>query len=78
MKQDVYVNDCQDLRNMSSNATLSSIYTPIQIPGKQTVAGGSDKSECMELIKKLVIGSGVCVFVGNFLQVILNIFCLYA
>ncbi|KAI7887880.1 uncharacterized protein EV154DRAFT_519378 [Mucor mucedo] len=68
VKQDVYVNDCQELFNVYNNATINSVYTPIQIPGKQIVAGGSDKSECINFIKKLVIGSGVCVFICNILQ----------
>ncbi|CAO3621743.1 unnamed protein product [Mucor hiemalis] len=69
VKQDVYVNDCQDLRIMHTNATLNPFYTPIQLSGKQIVAGGSDKSECIDLIKDLVIVSGVFLFVFNFVQI---------
>lgn len=68
-KQNAYVNDCQDIYNIRNNATSNPIYTSIQIPGKQIVAGGSDKSECMQFIKTLVIASGVCVFFFDFLQV---------
>ncbi|KAG2234884.1 hypothetical protein INT48_000547, partial [Thamnidium elegans] len=68
-KQNAYVNDCQDIYNIRNNATSNPIYTSIQIPGKQIVAGGSDKSECMQFIKTLVIASGVCVFLFDFLQV---------
>lgn len=71
MKQDGFVNDCQDLRNIKNNVTSDPFYTSIQIPGKQIVAGGSDKSECMEFIKRLVIASGVLTFVCNILQVII-------
>ncbi|KAI8062041.1 hypothetical protein BDF21DRAFT_429000 [Thamnidium elegans] len=67
-KQNAYVNDCQDIYNIRNNATSNPIYTSIQIPGKQIVAGGSDKSECMQFIKTLVIASGVCVFLFDFLQ----------
>ncbi|CAO3621747.1 unnamed protein product [Mucor hiemalis] len=74
VKQDVYVNDCQDLRIMHTNATLNPFYTPIQLSGKQIVAGGSDKSECIDLIKDLVIVSGVFLFVFNFVQVQLQAF----
>lgn len=69
VKQDGYVNDCQDLRNIKNNITSDPFYTSIQIPGKQIVAGGSDKSECIEFIKRLVIASGVLTFVCNILQV---------
>lgn len=63
------MNDCQDLKNINSNATADPFYTPIQLPGKQIVAGGSDKSECIDLIRDLVIVSGVFLFVFNFVQV---------
>lgn len=69
VKQEVYVNDCQAQQNLQNNATASIYYTQILIPGKQLIAPGSDKSECINLIKNLVITSGVCVFVFNFLQV---------
>ncbi|KAG1467044.1 hypothetical protein G6F46_000103 [Rhizopus delemar] len=68
VKQEVYVNDCQAQQNLQNNATASIYYTQILIPGKQLIAPGSDKSECINFIKSLVIASGVCVFVFNFLQ----------
>ena len=69
VKQDIYVNDCQDLQNIKTNPTLNPYYTPIQIPGKQPIAGGSDKSECIYLIRNLVIGFGVVMFIVNLIQV---------
>ncbi|KAL7312419.1 hypothetical protein PS15m_008180 [Mucor circinelloides] len=68
VKQDGYVNDCQDLQNIRNNITSDPFYTSIQVPGKQIVAGGSDKSECIEFIRRLVIASGVLTFVCNILQ----------
>ncbi|KAI8979594.1 hypothetical protein BDF20DRAFT_819404 [Mycotypha africana] len=68
VNQDTYINDCQDLRNMNANSTLNPIYTPIQVPGKMIIAGGTDKNYCIDLIRRLVIGSGICVFACNFIQ----------
>ncbi len=48
---------------------MDPFYTPIQLPRKQIVAGGSDKSDCINLIKSLVIGFGVFMFIFNFIQV---------
>lgn len=68
VKRDVYVNDCQDLRN---NGVMPNgdIYKPVTVPGKNMIAGGADKSHCINLIHTLVIVSGVVVFVGNFIHV---------
>ncbi|KAF7728072.1 hypothetical protein EC973_006709 [Apophysomyces ossiformis] len=68
VKQNTYVNDCQDLVNGGSMPN-NSTYTPVAVPGKHPVAGGSDKSYCIDMINKLVIGSAIVVFVGNFIQV---------
>ncbi|KAL0080281.1 hypothetical protein J3Q64DRAFT_1759305 [Phycomyces blakesleeanus] len=68
VKQTVYVNDCQEYEN-TKNQTTDNTYSPVAIPGKTTVAGGADKSFCIDLVNKLVIGTGVVVFVGNFIQV---------
>ncbi|KAI8643643.1 hypothetical protein BD408DRAFT_414625 [Parasitella parasitica] len=68
VKQDSYVNDCQTLRNIQNNSTSDPFYKSIQIPGKQIVAGGSDKSECIQFIRRLVIASGVLTFVCNIIQ----------
>ncbi|KAG0183692.1 hypothetical protein DFQ28_001243, partial [Apophysomyces sp. BC1034] len=46
----------------------NSTYTPVAVPGKYPVAGGSDKSQCIDLINQLVIGSAIIVFIGNFIQ----------
>ncbi|KAI9486080.1 MAG: hypothetical protein EXX96DRAFT_30361 [Benjaminiella poitrasii] len=69
VKQDIYVNDCQDLRNMKNNVTVSPFYTQIRIPGKQLIAPGADKSECINLIRRIVIISGVFIFIFNLLQI---------
>ncbi|KAI8887152.1 hypothetical protein K501DRAFT_321526 [Backusella circina FSU 941] len=72
VKQDIYINDCQDLQNMldlQNNVPQNPYYTSIQIPNRPMIAGGSDKSHCIELIHRLVIVTGIVVFVGNLLQV---------
>lgn len=66
--QDVYVNDCQAQQNINSSVLLNDLYTPIKIPGKPTIAGGSDKSDCIKHTNQLVIGSGVCLFLCNIIQ----------
>ncbi|KAI8988807.1 hypothetical protein BDB01DRAFT_783190 [Pilobolus umbonatus] len=68
VNQNAYINDCQAQQNINSGMT-DHIYTPIKIPGKQTIAGGSDKSDCIKFVNRLVIGSGVCVFITNFIQI---------
>ncbi|KAI9311297.1 hypothetical protein BX666DRAFT_1867971 [Dichotomocladium elegans] len=70
VKRDVYINDCQDLQN-NGEMPFNSTYTPVEVPGKNMLAGGSDKSHCINFIKKLVVISGVSVFIGNFLQLFL-------
>jgi hypothetical protein len=69
VKQDIYINDCQDLQNIRNNATTSTYYSSIQISNRPMIAGGADKSQCIGLIHRLVIGTGIVVFVGNLLQV---------
>ncbi|KAI7906415.1 uncharacterized protein BX663DRAFT_483161 [Cokeromyces recurvatus] len=69
VKQDTYVNDCQDIQNIKNNITADEFYTQIRIPGKQPIAPGSDKSECVELVKRIIIISGICVFMFNFIQI---------
>lgn len=44
-------------------------YTPVVVPGKNILAGGSDKSYCISLVNKLVIASGVVTFLANMIQV---------
>ncbi|KAI9249050.1 hypothetical protein BY458DRAFT_525924 [Sporodiniella umbellata] len=68
-KRDVYINDCQDLLNIQNNSTFSAYYTQISIPGKQRIAPGSDKSKCIQIITNSIIGSGIGIFIFNFLQV---------
>ncbi|KAI7862937.1 hypothetical protein BDF14DRAFT_1849060 [Spinellus fusiger] len=68
VKQDSYVNDCQGYVNAGS-LTENGVYTPVKIPGKPIVAGGADKSYCIDMVNRIVIGSAIVVFVGNFIQV---------
>ncbi|CAO3661908.1 unnamed protein product [Rhizopus stolonifer] len=69
VKRNVYINDCQDIQNIKNNSTFNTYYTQIPVPGKQLIAPGSDKSLCITLITNWVIGTGIFVFVFNFLQV---------
>ncbi|KAI8098218.1 uncharacterized protein B0P05DRAFT_576610 [Gilbertella persicaria] len=69
VEQNTYVNDCQAQQNIANNATFNPYYTPLVIPGKQLIAGGSDKSECIKTIKRYVIAAGFCVFFCNFVQI---------
>lgn len=68
VKRDVYINDCQDLRNNGA-MPFNDTYTPVVVPGKNILAGGSDKSHCISLVNKLVIASGVVTFLANMIQV---------
>lgn len=68
VKRDVYINDCQDLRNNGA-MPFNDTYTPVVVPGKNILAGGSDKSYCISLVNKLVIASGVVTFFANMIQV---------
>ncbi|KAI9495344.1 hypothetical protein BDB00DRAFT_814245 [Zychaea mexicana] len=70
VKRDVYINDCQDLQNQGVTPN-GEIYTPVAVPGKNMIAGGSDKSHCISLVQTLVIVSGIVVFLGNFIQLYL-------
>lgn len=70
VKQEVYINDCQDFQNIKNNITGNPYYTQISIPGKQLIAPGSDKSYCINLVKHFVIASGISTFVFNFIQVL--------
>ncbi|CEI87220.1 hypothetical protein RMCBS344292_01638 [Rhizopus microsporus] len=69
VKQEVYINDCQDFQNIKNNITGNPYYTQISIPGKQLIAPGSDKSYCINLVKHFVIASGISTFVFNFIQI---------
>lgn len=73
VKRDVYINDCQDLQNNGA-MPFNDTYTPVVVPGKNILAGGSDKSHCISLVNKLVIASGVVTFLANMIQV--HVFCL--
>ncbi|CDS10562.1 hypothetical protein LRAMOSA11048 [Lichtheimia ramosa] len=67
VKRDVYINDCQDLQNNGA-MPFNDTYTPVVVPGKNILAGGSDKSHCISLVNKLVIASGVVTFLANMIQ----------
>ncbi|KAI8377640.1 uncharacterized protein BYT42DRAFT_571046 [Radiomyces spectabilis] len=69
VKQDVYVNDCQDLVNKMAGLPEDSPYSRVIVPHNKPIAGGNDKQYCIDLINKLVIASGVVVFVGNAIQI---------
>ncbi|KAI8377314.1 hypothetical protein BD560DRAFT_54048 [Blakeslea trispora] len=69
MDRSNYINTCQIEYNMANNVGVHPYYTPLIVPGKPVVAGGSDKSACIDLVRRLLIGSGVLVFFCNLIQI---------
>ncbi|OBZ89330.1 hypothetical protein A0J61_02620 [Choanephora cucurbitarum] len=69
MDRNNFINTCQIDYNIANNITNHPYYTPLVVPGKQVVAGGSDKSACIDLVRRMLIGSGILVFSCNLIQV---------